>query len=124
MNIFPVASLDVAFENFFAGLVTQIGVEQISRGAVQGINFGEPRQGRAHPLQGRQLNFGKTALLPGGVADRMNFTIGKIQRHGNVISDTLRPQFREDFLVVRTLGIAQLAANFDAFFKYFLQGIV
>jgi hypothetical protein len=73
VNGFGIAAADMSGEHAFAGILADIGGEQVAGDAIPGADFADPRQRRDHPLDRLDLSVGKTARLPRRPGREMHF---------------------------------------------------
>jgi hypothetical protein len=78
-------SPDLARQDARTGVLADIGVEQIDRGAAQRIAFGDAGQGRAECLECRAVAIGKAAGMAGRPGADMHLAIAELDRKGQVV---------------------------------------
>src|SRR6516225_5071644 len=77
MDRFGVTPPNLAGENSFAGVVADIGIEQIARGSPQRADFGDPRERSDDRFDGFDLRVAKATRLPRGPSRQMNLAVGE-----------------------------------------------
>jgi len=71
---------DASGEDLFAGLVTDIGVEQADGGDAQRPHFGHPRKGRADGFERGDMLLREAARLSRRKGRDMDFAVREVQR--------------------------------------------
>ena len=106
-----ITAADVARENALAGLMADIGVDQIAGGAAQRANFGDARERRDHRLQIGELLRREAARLPRRPCHDMDRTVGEGERERRIIGRAVGTQIAQHVEVDRTRRVGQTAAQ-------------
>ena len=111
MDRFGVAAPDLAGQNAFAGVMADVGIEQIGSSPLQRPDLGDPRERCHDGLDAGNLRIGEPARLPRRPGCNVNRAVSEGQRGGEVIGRTLRAQLAVYRKFLGIVPITQLAPN-------------
>jgi hypothetical protein len=108
---FGVSAPDAPRENPLAGLMPDIGVEKIDRGAPQGANLGDPRERRDDSLERLDLRGGEAARSARREGGRVDLSVGEAKRDREIIAHAFSAKLGQKREVHEAIGIGDTAAN-------------
>ena len=113
VDVLAVAAADVAGEHLLAGLLAQVGVEDVVRDAPPGVDFGDAREGRHDAAQRVDLGVAEATGPPRDEARGMDIAVDKAHRQRQEVGGAFLAQLLEDREVQRPLATFDAAPDFD-----------